>query len=336
MYNFQRIFQSATLRLTAGYLAGIMLLSLTFSFIVYRISVSELENRLAIINTSLQSGGFKIPATFNFQEVQILALTEAEKNILSILIYVNLAVFLVASFTSYFWARKTLHPIEEVHGAQSRFTGDASHELRTPLTTMRTEIELALHDPKTTKAEMKEVLDSNLEEVIRLSDLTTTLLKISRLEEHDITRQNHSIQQIVDDSIKAHNHQPAPIVTAPKRDIVAKVNYESFTEMIIILLDNAWKYRNPDTDVKIKIWRRSNKVHIAIENEGPGIPEKDLPLIFSRFFRTQSSRITHHNDGYGLGLSLARKIVEMHKGEITVTSTPGKTTTFTIKLPISF
>lgn len=333
MQNFQNIFQSTTLKLTAGYLAGIMALSLTFSFIVFNISVSELSERLTIINTRIQSDGFSFPATFSFEEVRAGALTEAEQNIISILIWINLGVFIVASLSSYLWARRTLEPIEKAHDAQSRFTSDASHELRTPLTTMRTEIEVALHDPDTTKEELKEILSSNLEEVIRLSSLTTTLLKIARLEDHEIDRKYHSIQKVVEDSIDARGEEEKPTIIAPKKNVIARINYESFTEMVIILLDNAYKYRTPGTEVKVKIWRRSNRVHVSVENEGPGIPAEDLPYVFNRFYRSRGVRSTHHNEGYGLGLSLAKKIVSLHRGEIVVTSTPGKTTSFTIKIP---
>ena len=333
MHSFQQIFQSTTLRLTAGYLAGIMALSLTFSFIVFNISVSELSDRLTIINTRIQGDDFSFPASFSFEEVRVGALTEAERNILTILIWLNLGVFLVASVSSYLWARRTLAPIEQAHEAQSRFTSDASHELRTPLTAMRTEIEVALSDSKTTKAELREILSSNLEEVVRLSSLTTTLLKIARLEEHEIGRKHISMQRIVADSIETIAEKDKPIVIAPKKNILARVNYESFSEMIIILLDNAYKYRYPDTEVKVKVWRRSGKVHISIENEGPGIPEEDLPFVFNRFYRSRASRTDNHNEGYGLGLPLAKKIVSLHRGEIAVTSTPEKNTIFTIKIP---
>jgi signal transduction histidine kinase len=106
------------------------------------------------------------------------------------------------------------------------------------------------------------------------------------------------------------------------------------TQLVLILLDNALKYADERGSVDIGLERRHHAAHLAVANTGEGIAAEHLPRIFDRFYRVDPSR-TREPGGYGLGLAIAKAIVDRHKGRISVHSVPGKTTTFTVELSLS-
>lgn len=334
MHNIRTMFESATLKLTVWYLVGIMLVSITFSFLVYNLALGELSARLGVIGVSLEERG-ELSTQYNYKTVREHQYDEAADNLLTIIVYSNLVIFGVASVGSYLWARRTLQPIEEAHEAQSRFTSDASHELRTPLAVMQSEIEMVLRDKKATKTEMRDILHSNLEEITRLSDLSTLLLKLAQLETSSLEWEEINLSESVTQAIHilAKEEQPRITVIKSKRPLRLQANPNSMRELLIILLDNAIKYSPADSPITVRLLRERGKQCIRIENTGKGIDAQDIDLIFGRFYRANSARTNNDEFGYGLGLSLAKKIVDLHHGEITAQSTPGEKTIFTVKLP---
>src|SRR5680860_69210 len=196
------IFRSTTLRLTGWYLMILMLLSIMFSVVIYQVASSEISARLDSFQTNLQeSDNSFIPLPVRIAAViQAQQVAEAKENISIELLYVNLLVFVMGGFGSYFLARQSLMPIEKAHEAQSRFTSDASHELRTPLAVMKLELETVLRDSNASTDEIKEVLSSNLEEVNKLTKLAEMLLNLSRSDHSklktapvDLNKLTHSI-----------------------------------------------------------------------------------------------------------------------------------------------
>lgn len=335
MQNIRSMFESATLKLTGWFLLGIMILSISFSVLVYNLSVAEFSARLGVIEARLQEREVILSPRFNFENVRDHQIEEVRHNIITMLVYANIIILAVASIASYLWARRTLQPIEEAHEAQSRFTSDASHELRTPLTVMQAEIELALRDPSASKADYKEVLQSNHEEVARLTGLSNVLLKIARLDTRNIDWAEVELRAIIEDAIgsfSTKDQERIHMVTS-KKPIKLQANPESITELFIILIDNALKYSTPDTTIEVVGKRRKGRVYCSVSNEGKGIEPSEINSIFRRFYRSSTSRAKDASTGYGLGLSLAKKIAELHSGEITVLSKPGVRTTFTLKLP---
>lgn len=329
------MFESATLKLTIWYLLGVMLLSLGFSVLVYNSALGELEARLDIIGTRLQEREVNLSPQFNFSTVREHQLQEATANILTVLIYSNLIILAIASVASYLWARQTLRPIEEAHEAQGRFTSDASHELRTPLSVMQAEIEMVLRDQSATKADYRDTLVSNQEEVIRLTRLSTLLLRLAQLDTQSLSWKEKNLHTIAEEATKTFpTEQRRRIhIQSSKKAVKATINKESITELLVILLDNALKYSTPHTEISVKLFREKGKRCFSITNHGAGIEETEINQIFHRFYRADSSRTKTSVGGYGLGLSLAQKIVELHHGEIAVQSIPHKTTSFTVKLP---
>lgn len=320
------MFQSATLKLTGWYLLILMTLSLLFSVAIYQITAGEINARLDQIESSL-----RLPRGYGFDDIRTTQLHEAEGNLVIGLVYINILILAVGGVGSYYLAKRTIRPIEEAHEAQSRFTSDASHELRTPLAAMKTEIEVALRDTKLSKAEMHELLESNLEEVNKLTRLSHTLLQLSKLDYDNVERENININDALADAVKSFDTTGTRVILTPYASpLFVNATLGSVEELAMILIDNAIKYSPSDSQVTVTVTRKSGKARIAITNAGKGIPAAQLPHIFDRFYRADNSRTNASKNGYGLGLSVAKKIVDLNDGELTATSAENELTTFTL------
>lgn len=319
------MFRSATFQLTAWYLGILVAISLLFSIVIYSISLGEVRTRIGFIQGNLSISQSK------YDVLRELQIRETEANLIASLSITNLVIWVAGGFGSYYLARRTLRPIEEAHEAQSRFTSDASHELRTPLASMKTELEVALRDPNLTAEETRELLTSNLEEVNKLTSLSQMLLQLSHLEHTKLKQERVDLEAATKSVIKRLDKAGQRIKQEGKpRRVFA--NSASVEELLTILLDNALKYSPPDSVVTVRFVSQRHMAGFEVINSGKGIPEKDLPHIFDRFYRVDTSRTGGEKKGYGLGLSLAKKIVQLHGGELSVSS-GSDMTTFRVLLP---
>lgn len=335
------MFHSAFLKLTLWYLVLIMVLSICFSVALYRVSANELDQNLRRQTTLLRGIPFGIaPEIDQINQQRTQQVEDSKERVLLNLIDFNLVVLLFGGAVSYFLAKRTLQPIEEALEAQNRFTADASHELRTPLTAMKTELEVSLRDERLTLAESKALLKSNLEEVEHLEALSGSLLKLAvqngKLDKSLVKK--CSLQEIV---VGAKSRVQ---MVAKQRKIklvvaIQEGNLEgdqlSLVELLTILLDNAMKYSPKESEVWVAAHTDSHHAYFSVKDQGIGIKASDLPHIFDRFYRTDLSRSKDKVEGYGLGLSIAKKIADLHHGRIEVESTPGKGSTFIVRLPLN-
>lgn len=333
----KRMFTSATLKLTGWYLLILIVISLLFSFIIYELSTSEISSRLERLQVRLEGNSqtITLPGPLTLTDLRMNQTQEAKTSIFVGLVYMNVAVIGIGGVGAYLFARRTLRPIEEAHESQSRFTSYASHELRTPLAVMQSEIQVMLREPSVSSSEYKELLKSNLEEVEKLTKLSESLLQLSRLDYENLTSTDRiDVIKAAKASAKRLKIDPKRLVyNLPKQPSVFIDGSKSMIEDLLhILLDNALKYSPLDSIIDITISTNGRTCKIKITNWGAGISKKDIDKIFERFYRGESTK-DHQSSGYGLGLSLAKKIVNIHDGAISVSSTAGKSTTFTISLP---
>jgi two-component system, OmpR family, sensor histidine kinase CiaH len=336
------MFRSARLQLTAWYLLIIMIISSLFSLVIYSSINAELErfedyqrSRQKRYERMLERMEIRPPDESAFPTNDV---DQARRRVIVTLALINLSILAASGTAGYFLAGKTLRPIQEMMSEQKRFITDASHELRTPLTALRTEIEVALREKSLSITEAKSLLRSNLEEVIALQSLSDRLITLIKNQQ-----QSNSIAEISLNRVIENARKKVAVVAKKKRitlrqslgDIRLSGNSETLTELFVILLDNAIKYSPKGSSVIVESKRVKSSAVITVADSGSGIDKKDLPNIFDRFYRADTARTRSENSGHGLGLSIAKKIVDDHSGKITVRSTVGKGTTFTILLPLS-
>lgn len=324
--------KSALAKLTLYYLAIIMAISLSFSFLIYRISANELTRNFQRTPVFLNVSELK-DAYSGFAHDR---LTEAQARLQLGLLLFNLVVLVGGGAASYILARRTLIPIEEAFARQSRFTADASHELRTPLTAMQTEIEVALRNKSLSSKQAQELLKSTLEEVNKLKNLSNALLKLAQSDNQTIDLGRVPVQDIIDAAvanIKNFSQEKGISVKHRSTPLVAIGDSDMLTEAVSILLDNAVKYSPAKSEVTIQTTSESHNIIIQVHDQGPGILPVDMPHIFERFYRSDQSRTKDQAEGYGLGLSIAERIMALHGGKISVHSVPNKGTAFRLTIP---
>lgn len=327
------MFESATLKLTGWYLLIIMVINLIFSVVIYETTTSELSSRLDMFGQGIRSEAQPMNLfPSDLLRIRNAQTDEAKRNIILNLVYSNIVILVMGGFGAYLLARRTLRPIEQAHKAQSQFTSDASHELRTPLAAMKTELEASLRDPKLSKADMRELLTSNLEEVDKLTQLSQTLLKLAQQDYTALPHSRVALNDVVQEVVARYDKTGNRIaVTLSRTPLFIEAHQPSIEELFTILIDNALKYSPSSSLVTINLTSREGKACFEITNSGDGIPTENLPHIFDRFYRANNART---GSGHGLGLSLAKTIVQLHHGGLSATSALGHATTFTVLLPL--
>jgi len=221
-----------------------------------------------------------------------------------------------------------------------QFSADVTHELRTPLTILKGETELALRKDKT-KEQLLQTLDSNMTEIFRMSHLIEDLLLLSKSELGEIPLKMEALN-LKNMLSELFNH--AQILAEEKR---IRVDMQGIDEQISLfadekrlrqvflnLLANAIKYTPEEGRVSIICQREGDQIQVAIEDTGIGIDSQHQEFIFDRFYRIDKTR-NRDDGGSGLGLAIAKWIVDAHKGSITVASTPGQGSRFTVLLPLT-
>jgi signal transduction histidine kinase len=251
------------------------------------------------------------------------------------LLITNIWILIISGGLGYYLAGLTLKPIQTVMEDQKRFISDASHELRTPLTVIKTETEVSLRDKKLNLKNAKKQLISNLEETEKLKKLTDYLLcmgKNKRLEKIDL----NEVAKTVAGNFKYK-------INLDVKKVKIMFNKVAMEELLTILLDNAGKYNSKDGQITLSassslvgtdsfFKKKRVKIIIEVKDEGIGINKSDLPHIFNRFYRVDGSRTKNKVEGYGLGLAIAKNIVDTYKGKIEVDSEVGKGSVFRVVL----
>jgi signal transduction histidine kinase len=221
----------------------------------------------------------------------------------------------------------------------TQFTADASHELRTPVALMRTTAELALRKQRN-DADYRQALREILDESERTTGLIENLLTLARADAGKAPIQRHPVDaaalllEVSEQASKlaaqkgiSFEHEPGEAGATVLGDAAA------LRRLLLILLDNAVKYTPSGGVVSLSAVPTEGRLVIEVRDSGAGIAEQDLPHIFERFYRADKSR-NRDSGGAGLGLSLAKWIVEAHRGEITVQSQDGRGSRFRVAFPL--
>lgn len=231
-----------------------------------------------------------------------------------------------------------LNRLQESFDMQRRFISNASHELSTPLTAILSQLEVSLQRERTAE-EYKAVLHSIYQDVQHLTKLTQTLLEFAKASgnpgglEIDLVRIDEIILSLPAEVSKINASYNVKIefedLPEEEENLLVFGNEPLLFTAINNIVINACKY-SEDHEAEVQLQVANNTVSIDVKDKGKGIQSSDLDKIFQPFYRTDESR---SESGFGLGLSLAHRIIKIHKGAIDVTSEPGKGTVFHIKLP---
>jgi len=323
----------STVQLTASYYAVIICVSIAYTLVMYQVTTRGL-----VLQLHGQSG----PKTITSTEIQNLPLpsgvdtsAKGKNNIRQNLIYLNLGVVVLGVPFCYLLARRTLRPIEAAMDNQARFSSDAAHELRTPVTALRVRNEVALRNPTLSLRQAKKIIQDSADQALRLEKLSEALLQLSR-DESKVVKTKIHLEDIANEAMNLHlNSAQAKQISIRDEvpDISVLGNQQDIMQVVSILLDNAIKYSPAGSNIVITGSKDQKLGSIHIRDNGQGIRATDIPHIFDRFYRADHARAA--TQGYGLGLSIAQKLIRHNGGTIRAQSTRSKGSTFTVNLPLS-
>jgi signal transduction histidine kinase len=222
----------------------------------------------------------------------------------------------------------------------TQFTADASHELRAPISLIRTTAEVAVQRTDRTANEYFEALQEILEESERTTQVVDSLMLMARADSGKETLERSSVDAcaVVRGAAEqgeklARHHAIGFIASLPSDPVPIQADGDALRRALLILIDNAVKYTPKGGSVQVNLGTRNGCAIVSVSDTGIGIAKPDLAHIFDRFWRADRAR-SREQGGAGLGLSIAKWIVEMHLGSIDVESEPGKGSTFHVQIPL--
>ncbi|MDU7074486.1 MAG: HAMP domain-containing sensor histidine kinase [Streptococcus peroris] len=265
-------------------------------------------------------------------------LEQISQNHEQLIVVVMASFWILSILASLYLARVSVKPLMESIQKQKSFVENASHELRTPLAVLQNRLETLFRKPEATIMESSESIASSLEEVRNMRFLTTNLLNLARR----------------DDGIKPELAEVEPDffnATFTNFEMIASENNRVFRfenrihrtiitdklllkQLMTILFDNAVKYTEEEGDIYFEISTTERSLYLTVADNGIGITAADKKKIFDRFYRVDKAR-TRQKGGFGLGLSLAKQIVDALKGSISVKDNKPNGTIFEVKIAIS-
>lgn len=220
---------------------------------------------------------------------------------------------------------------------RSEFLASVAHELRTPLTYVKGYADIALRD-NLPVVERKKYLSIIKEEAEHLTNLVEDLFDLAQMEHHNFVIEKEEINMLgfLNNIVKkiqpAYLSKNIRILISCSTDLTLALDTQRFEQIIINLCNNAYRHSKENSEIHINVTNEITSVKITIQDQGEGIPEKDIPHIFDRFYRVDKSR-TRSSGGSGLGLAIVKEIIELHGGMVTIKSTPNIGTKIDIFLP---
>ncbi len=257
-----------------------------------------------------------------------------------ILMVVSEGSFFAVMLLAVVWVLwKTVRREVELERQHQNFLSAITHELKSPLAAMRLSLETVLRGRADSTASVR-FLENALQDTERLQSLVQKVLEVTRygLAGKALTLRTAELSATVEEAVDRFRSRAlsagARLNVSIEPEIVARVDEEAFQIVVSNLLENAIKYGGTIPEVTVRLFASDGRAVLEVTDNGRGIPEEDLPLIFDRFFRG-GDEMTRTTQGTGLGLHLVEQIVTGHGGTVRVAETGPKGTTFRVELPIA-
>lgn len=286
-------------------------------------------------NFSQQLAGLKV-ALFDPDGKTIEQLTGKEKRLYLMLFIGIIAVMLIGIILI---IRAVIHE-SEISRMKSEFVSNVSHELKTPLSLIRMFGETLDSGIVTDEKDRRKFYSIIRKESERLTHLINNVLDFSRMDAGVklYNFQEVDLVEVMKNSLGAYKFQLSDIgfnieSDLPDESVILKIDKDAISQVLLNLLDNAVKYSDEEKFILVKVCKDSASALISVMDRSVGIPKDELKKIFDKFYRVSTAR-TKETRGSGLGLSLAKHIVEAHGGTIEVESEVGKGSKFTVRLPL--
>ena len=320
----------------------------TIGAVLFSMEVSELRSAILQVETQLMTvfigvAGAALAAAFIFAltlTAPIKALTSTIRRMgkgdLSACVKVRASGEMKELADSY---NTMAEKIENFDQSRSQFVQNASHELKTPLATMKLLLENLIYQPDMPKELQQEFMQDMNHEIDRLSGIITDLLTLTKMDSAGDAMKNEKLDftGLCNDSV--HSLRPAAekagltLTAAVSKGVSLYGDRSKLGQVVYNLIDNAIKYTPGGGVITVTLKADNRSVTFSVKDTGVGIPQEDAKHIFDRFYRVDKAR-SRETGGTGLGLSIVRQMVQLHGGEITVDSQPGKGSTFTVTLPV--
>ena len=329
-------------RLTLSYLAVIMTLSLIFTGIIYLLSTASLNRPLLPSEEENSSVSVEAPEfeEHSFENTFRKRLERRDNTTRMTIIYslvgFNLGIFVIGIFVSRSLAKLTLAPIERAMMKQTQFIFDASHELKTPLTAMLVRNEVALRKKSLPEEKAREVIEKNIEEILKMKELTASMLDVAR----ENGEPEKSTEINVPEFLAGLQEKLAPVARGRGVKIGMEMNLgknlrtsaakNTLEQILTIFADNAMKYSG-EKIIYLRAGRRGKNVAFSVKDNGAGVKKEDQKRIFERFYQVDAARTrTEDKTSHGLGLAIAKNLAERQGYKIVLRSSEGRGAEFEV------
>ena len=329
-------------RLTLSYLAVIMTLSLIFTGIFYLLSTASLNRPLLPSEEENSSVSVEAPefGEHSFENTFRKRLERRDNTTRMTIIYslagFNLGIFVIGIFVSRSLAKLTLAPIERATMKQTQFIFDASHELKTPLTAMLVRNEVALRKKSLSEEKAREVIEKNIEEILKMKELTASMLDVARENGEPEKSTEISVPEFLADlkeklaPVAKERGMKIEMEMNRGKNLRASVAKNTLEQILTIFADNAMKYSG-EKIIYLRAGRRGKNAVFSVKDNGAGVKKEDQKRIFERFYQVDAARTrTEDKTSHGLGLAIAKNLAERQGYKIVLRSSEGRGAEFEV------